>query len=75
MELHCTRFGERGRIWVNERSSVGQGNNGWKERADEVCYMQRRAAQRQSRIVTVGPLVLFSTVTAGCLVATRPNPA
>ncbi len=31
--------------------------------ADEVCYMQRRAAQRQSRIVTVGPLVLFSTET------------
>src|ERR1700674_546982 len=31
--------------------------------ADEVCYMQRRAAQRQSRIVTVGPLVLFSPET------------
>jgi hypothetical protein len=31
--------------------------------ADEVRYMQRRAAQRQSRIVTIGQLVLFSTET------------
>jgi hypothetical protein len=31
--------------------------------ADEVRYMQRHAAQRQSRIVTVGQLVLFSTET------------
>jgi hypothetical protein len=29
--------------------------------ADEVRSMQRRAAQRQSRIVTIGPLVFFST--------------
>src|SRR3989454_10717227 len=31
--------------------------------ADEVRYMQRRAAQSQSRIVTIGQLVLFSTET------------
>src|SRR6266542_2613712 len=29
--------------------------------ADEVRYMQRRAAERIGRIVTIGPLVLFST--------------
>jgi hypothetical protein len=28
--------------------------------ADEVCYIQRRAAEHDSRIVTVGPLLLFS---------------
>jgi hypothetical protein len=31
--------------------------------ADEVRYMQRRAAQYESRIVTVGPLLVFSTET------------
>jgi hypothetical protein len=31
--------------------------------ADEVRYIQRRAADRDSRIVTVGQLVLFSTET------------
>ena len=31
--------------------------------ADEVRYMQRRASQYQGRIVTVAPLVLFSTGT------------
>jgi hypothetical protein len=31
--------------------------------ADEVRYMQRRAAERSGRIVTVGPLLLFSTDT------------
>jgi hypothetical protein len=29
--------------------------------ADEVRYMQRRAADRSGRIVTIGPLLLFST--------------
>jgi hypothetical protein len=29
--------------------------------ADEVRYMQRRAAERSGRIVTIGPLLLFST--------------
>lgn len=29
--------------------------------ADEVRYMQRRAAERNGRIVTIGPLLLFST--------------
>jgi hypothetical protein len=29
--------------------------------ADEVRYMQRRAAERSARIVTIGPLLLFST--------------
>ena len=31
--------------------------------SDEVRYIQRRAAQCDSRIVTVGPLLLFSTET------------
>jgi hypothetical protein len=31
--------------------------------ADEVQYIQRRAAEYDSRIVTVGPLVLFSSET------------
>ena len=31
--------------------------------ADEVRYIQRRAAQDDSRIVTLGPLLLFSTET------------
>lgn len=31
--------------------------------ADEVRYIQRRAAQGHGRIVTVGPLLLFSTET------------
>jgi hypothetical protein len=30
---------------------------------DEVQYIQRRAAEYDSRIVTIGPLVLFSTET------------
>jgi hypothetical protein len=29
--------------------------------ADDVRYIQRRAAERDSRIVTIGPLLLFST--------------
>ena len=31
--------------------------------ADEVEYIQRRAAEYDSRIVTIGPLLLFSTQT------------
>lgn len=31
--------------------------------ADEVRYIQRRAAQSDGRIVSVGPLILFSTET------------
>jgi hypothetical protein len=31
--------------------------------ADEVCYIQRRAAVYDGRIVTIGQLVLFSTET------------
>ena len=31
--------------------------------ADEIGYIQRRAAQSDSRIVSIGPLVLFSTET------------
>src|SRR5437867_12883753 len=31
--------------------------------ADEVRYIQRRAAQYDSRAVTIGPLLLFSTET------------
>ena len=32
--------------------------------SDEVRYIQRRAAQYDSRIVTIGPLLLFSTETS-----------
>jgi hypothetical protein len=31
--------------------------------ADEVRYIQRRAARHDERVVTIGPLVLFSTET------------
>ena len=31
--------------------------------ADEVCYIQKRAAERDGRIVTVSQLILFSTET------------
>jgi hypothetical protein len=31
--------------------------------ADEIAYIQRRAAEHDARFVTVGPLVLFSTET------------
>jgi hypothetical protein len=31
--------------------------------AEEVCYIQRRAAAYDARLVTVGPLALFSTDT------------
>ena len=31
--------------------------------ADEVRYIQRRAAEHDERIVSVGPLILFSTET------------
>jgi hypothetical protein len=31
--------------------------------AEEIAYIQSRAAERDGRIVTVGPLVLFSTET------------
>jgi hypothetical protein len=31
--------------------------------ADEVRYIQRRAAEHDGRVVTIGPLVLFSTDT------------
>jgi hypothetical protein len=31
--------------------------------ADELCYIQRRAADHDGRIVTIGQLVLFSTET------------
>ena len=31
--------------------------------ADEVCYIQERAAERDGRIVTVSQLILFSTET------------
>jgi hypothetical protein len=31
--------------------------------ADEIRYIQRRAAERDGRVVAIGPLVLFSTET------------
>jgi len=30
---------------------------------DEIAYMQRRAAEYDGRFVTIGPVILFSTVT------------
>src|SRR6202043_2817936 len=40
--------------------------------ADEVRYIQRRAADYDSRIVTIGQLILFSTKNRRCLAA-RPR--
>ena len=34
--------------------------------ADEVRYIQRRAAERQGRIVTIGPLLLYQIGRASC---------
>lgn len=42
----------RGQRWVDGKTL---------HLADEVRYMQRRAAERSVRIVTIGPLLLFST--------------
>jgi len=41
-----------GRRWLNGRSV---------RLADEVRYIQHRAAEHDGRVVTIGPLVLFST--------------
>lgn len=42
----------RGQQWVDGKTL---------HLADEVRYMQRRAAERRGCIVTIGPLLLFST--------------
>jgi hypothetical protein len=65
-DLNCTRLEER-QDMGGRTIKLGPGQQ-WVEGkgfhlADEVRYMQRRAAQRQSQIVTVGQLVLFSTET------------
>src|SRR5215468_2976210 len=47
---------------TGKRGSGQQVVEGWDFRlTDEVRYVQRRAAARDSRIVTIGQLVLFST--------------
>src|SRR3954447_19268727 len=39
--------------------------------ADEVRYIQKRAADHDARIITLGPLVLFSTETGDVLYRNR----
>jgi hypothetical protein len=43
--------------------------------ADEVRYIQRRAADRDGRIVTIGQLVLFSTETGDAWLLDPADPA
>ena len=54
-------------VGVENRSSVERASAWWTARAfvsaDEVRYIQRRAADHDGRIVTIGQLVLFSTET------------
>jgi len=60
-DLYCKGF-EEATGMAGERSSVEQRNSGSRgdfPSADEVRYMQRRAAQRQSRIVTIGQFGAF----------------
>ena len=41
--------------------------------ADEVCYIQRRAAEHDGRIVAVGQLLLFSTATGDAWLLDRSD--
>ncbi len=41
--------------------------------ADEIQYIQRRAAERNSRVVTIGPLLLFSTESGDAWVVEPAN--
>ena len=41
--------------------------------ADEVRYIQRRAAEHDGRIVTIGQLVLFSTETGDAWLLDPPD--
>ena len=51
-----------------KRGSAKRGVQGKEFRvSDEVRYIQRRASQYDSRIVTFGPLLLFSTETGDAL--------
>jgi hypothetical protein len=42
--------------------------------ADEVRYIQRRAAEHDGRVVTIGQLTLFSTETGDALIIDREDP-
>src|SRR5947207_2801608 len=57
----------RGPVGREKPSSVDRASGSWKAKSfrltDEVRYIQRRAADRDGRIVTIGQLVLFSTET------------
>src|SRR3974377_1883197 len=66
---------------VQQPSSVA-GESGWGELivegwrfrlADEVCYIQRRAANHDGRIVIIGRLVLFSTDTGDAWLLDRSD--
>ena len=49
----------------DHQTRAGQAAHRWKDfhLADEIRYIQRRAAEHDGRFVTVGPLALFSTET------------
>ena len=52
-----------GRLKIKRRAGKQPVNGKTFRLADEVGYIQQRAAQYDSRIVRIGPLLLFSTVT------------
>ena len=65
---HSTPHVARGSTAVARRQRKPRSESRWVDGAtwrlaDEVQYIQRRAAVYDSRIVTIGPLVLFSTET------------
>ena len=52
-----------GRLKIKRRTGKQQADGKTFRLADEVRYIQRRAAHYDSRIVRIGPLLLFSTET------------
>lgn len=52
-----------GRLWIKRGAGKQQVQGKDFRLADEVRYIQRRAAQNESRIVRIGPVLLFSTET------------
>ena len=52
-----------GRLKLKRRAGKQQVDGRTFRPADEVRYIQHRAAQYDSRIVSIGPLILFSTET------------
>jgi hypothetical protein len=67
LQRDCAKKEARRTARQQRTTQVTQGlDQRWLDRhdfrlADEVQYIQRRAAERSGRIVTIGPLLLFST--------------